>query len=286
MTIQLAYQQLLMQLYEVYDNHEAANIADMVIESVTGQSKIDRIMYKSIPVNTDQQKQLEKFAGELLAHRPVQYVVGEAWFMNMKLRVNESVLIPRPETEELVEWIIEDIKKSGKQDCCLFDIGTGSGCIPIAIKKKLPHVSVSGIDVSADALQVAILNSIQQNVLVDFLQLDFLHEEEWNQSGRYNIIVSNPPYIRQTEGGLMKDNVLKYEPHISLFVPDEDALVFYKSIAKFSTTHLQPGGNVYVEINEALGEQVVNLFKKNGFNNVDLKKDLQGKDRFVRASVI
>jgi release factor glutamine methyltransferase len=283
MTIHLAYQQLLTQLYEVYDNREAANIADMVIEHVTGQRKIERIIYKDIPVNAEQQEQIQKISGELLRQRPVQYVLGEAWFMDLKLRVNERVLIPRPETEELVEWILNDVKKSGNKAISLFDIGTGSGCIPIAVRKKMPEVAVSAIDVSDDALQVAILNSIEQKVLVDFLHLDFLKEEEWNQLGKYNIIVSNPPYVKKSEESLMRDNVLKYEPHLALFVPDDDALVFYKAIAKFSKAHLRPDGSVYVEINEALGEDVVALFRSNGFKEVVLKKDIHGKDRMVRA---
>src|SRR4051812_24021814 len=162
MTIHLAHQQLLARLYEIYDNREAANIADMVIEHVTGQRKIDRIVYKDIPVNNEHQARLEEIAVELLQHRPVQYVLGEAWFMQLKLRVNESVLIPRPETEELVEWIVDDIKESGNKEVSLIDIGTGSGCIPIAVRKQIPTVAVSGVDVSDDALQVAILNSIEQ----------------------------------------------------------------------------------------------------------------------------
>lgn len=285
MTIYLAYQQLLARLYEIYDNREAANIADMVIEYVTGQKKIDRILYKDIPVNGEQQEQLERLGSELLQHKPVQYVLGEAWFMDMKFRVNESVLIPRPETEELVEWILGDIKKSGNKEVSLFDIGTGSGCIPIAVRKKIPDVAVSAIDVSDSALQLAILNSIEQKVLVDFLHVDFLKEEEWNQLGQYNIIVSNPPYIRQSEEETMQDNVLKYEPHLALFVPNDDPLIFYKAIAKFALKHLKPGGSVYVEINEALGDNVVSLFKKGGFEQVLMKKDMQGKNRMVKALI-
>lgn len=283
MTIHLAYQQLLVQLYEVYDTREAANIADMVIEYITGQKRIDRIVYKDLPVSVEQQEQIEKIAAELLQHRPVQYVLNEAWFMDMKLIVNESVLIPRPETEELAAWIVDDIKKSGSKEISLLDVGTGSGCIPIAVRKKIPEVAVSAIDISDDALQVAILNSIQQKVLLDFLHLDFLNEEEWSQLGSYNIIVSNPPYVKQSEQGLMRDNVLKYEPHLALFVGDEDALLFYKAIAKFSSTHLKPQGCVYVEINEDLGKQVIDLFEANGFTDVVLKKDINGKDRMVRS---
>jgi release factor glutamine methyltransferase len=284
MTIQVAYQQLLVQLYEVYDTREAANIADMVIEHVTGQRKIERIVYKDIPVNQSQQEQLYEIAAALQDHKPIQYVLGYTWFMNMKLLVKEHVLIPRPETEELVAWIIEDIHKLENKEISLLDIGTGSGCIPIAIRKKIPEVAVSAIDISRDALSLATLNSIEQKVLVDFLYTNFLDEAECNHLGRYNTIVSNPPYIKRSEESSMRENVLKYEPKVALFVPDEDALVFYKAIAKFSNQHLKENGTVYVEINEALGEEVVKLFKNYGFAEVTLRKDMQGKDRMVKAT--
>ncbi len=286
MTIHLAYQRILAQLYEVYDNREAANIADMAIEHITGQRKIERIVYKDLPVNEVQQKQLEKIADELLNHRPIQYVLGEAWFMDMKLIVNEHVLIPRPETEELVQWISDDIKKSGNKDVLLIDIGTGSGCIPIALKKIIPAVTVSAVDVSNDTLHVAKLNSTELKADVNFLQLDFLNEEEWSRLGKYDIIVSNPPYIKQSEEAAMRDNVLKYEPHLALFVPNEDALLFYKAIAKFSREHLKPEGSVYVEINEVLGEEVVEVLNSSGFTSVVVKKDMQGKDRMVKAKMV
>lgn len=282
MTIHLAYRQLLAQLYEIYTVREAANIADMIIEHVTGQRKIDRIIYKDLPVNEEQQKQLKNFTSELLLHKPVQYVLGESWFMNMKLMVNEHVLIPRPETEELVEWILKDIKQTGKT-LSLIDIGTGSGCIPIAIKKKNPELSVSAIDVSKDALQAASFNAAALGVVINLIQLNFLDESKWNRLGKYDVIVSNPPYIEQDEGAAMRNNVLKYEPHLALFVPVEDALIFYREIAKFSQKHLEAGGSVYVEINEALGEQVVRLFKRYGFKDVILKKDMQAKNRMVKA---
>jgi release factor glutamine methyltransferase len=283
MTIQVAYQQLLVQLYEVYDSREAANIADMVIEHVTGQRKIERIVYKDIPVNQSQQEQLKEIVAALQRHKPIQYVLGYTWFMNMKLLVNEHVLIPRPETEELVAWIIEDIHKSGNKEISLLDIGTGTGCIPIAVRKKIPEVAVSAIDISRDALSLATLNSIEQKVLVDFLYTNFLDEAEWKHLGRYNLIVSNPPYVKRSEESSMRQNVLKYEPQVALFVPDEDALIFYKAIAKFSSLHLKENGTVYVEINEALGEDVVALFKSYGFAEVTLRKDMQGKDRIVKA---
>ena len=285
MTIHLAYQRLLAQLYEVYETREAANIADMVMEEVTGQRKIERIVYKDLPISEEQQKQLEKISDELLNYRPVQYVLGEAWFMDMKLLVNEHVLIPRPETEELVEWIIKDVEQSGNKGLSLIDIGTGSGCIPIAVKRKIPQITVCAIDISDDALQVAKLNAIDLKVEVKFLNLDFLDEEEWKQLGNYDLIVSNPPYIKKSEESTMRDNVLKYEPPLALFVPNENALIFYEAIARFSREHLKPGGSIYVEINEAFGEDVVKLFKEEGFADVVLKKDMQGKDRMVRGVV-
>ena len=284
MTIHLAYQRLLAQLYEVYETREAANIADMVMEEVTGQRKIERIVYKDLPVSGEQQKQLEKISDELLNHRPVQYVLGGGWFMDMKLLVNEHVLIPRPETEELVEWIIKDLEQSGNERLSLIDIGTGSGCIPIAVKRKIPQITVCAIDISDDALQVAKLNAIDLKVEVKFLNLDFLDEEEWKQLGNYDLIVSNPPYIKKSEESTMRDNVLKYEPPLALFVPNENAFIFYEAIARFSREHLKPGGNIYVEINEALGESVIEVFTKNGFSDILLKKDMQGKDRMVKAN--
>jgi release factor glutamine methyltransferase len=284
MTIHLAYQRLLAQLYEVYETREAANIADMVMEEVTGQRKIERIVYKDLPVSEEQQKQLEKISDELLNHRPVQYVLGGGWFMDMKLLVNEHVLIPRPETEELVEWIIKDVEQSGNKGSSLIDIGTGSGCIPIAVKRKIPQITACAIDISDDALQVAKLNAIDLKVDVKFLNLDFLDEEEWKQLGNYDLIVSNPPYIKKSEESTMRDNVLKYEPPLALFVPNENAFIFYEAIARFSREHLKPGGNIYVEINEALGESVIEVFTKNGFSDILLKKDMQGKDRMVKAN--
>ncbi len=283
MTIQQAYQQLLTNLYDLYEPSEAANIAEMVIEHLTGFRKLECITNKIIPFSNQQETDYQEITAALLQNKPVQYAIGEAWFMNMKLRVNEHVLIPRPETEELVDWILNDMQSMDLNNLSLLDIGTGSGCIPIAIKKKFPQTEVFAIDISEEALQVAKINSIEQNALVDFLQADILNEADWKHLKHYDILVSNPPYITIAEKQAMHKNVLDYEPHIALFVPDNDALLFYKTIAQFSQNHLKPGGKVYVEINETLGKQTVELFLQNGFNNVELKKDMQGKDRMVKA---
>jgi release factor glutamine methyltransferase len=287
MTIQLAYKQLLAQLYEVYDTREAANIADMVIEHVTGQRKIERILYKDLPVSEEQQHTLETYIQQLLQHKPIQYVLGEAWFAGMKLYVNENVLIPRPETEELVEWIVEEVgsgKSKVQSNLSIIDIGTGSGCIPIALKKRLINADVYAVDISEGALEVAKKNAEQQEVDIHFSQINFLDNRQWEQLRLFDVIVSNPPYVKKSEEQTMAKNVLQYEPHVALFVPDEDALKFYKAIAEFAKTHLNTGGHVFVEINEALGQHVGELFVQSGLKDVTLKKDMQGKDRMIKAS--
>ena len=165
------------------------------------------------------------------------------------------------------------------------DIGTGSGCIPITLKKKLPQANVSAIDVCSEALFTATENAIELNAEVDFLLLDFLDEEKWKELGQYDIIVSNPPYVKQSEINTMHERVKEFEPHLALFVPDNDALLFYKKLSGFAVKHLKPGGSLFVEINEALGEAVVNLFRSAGFANIELRKDMQGKDRMIKATI-
>ncbi len=228
MTIQGAYKQLLANLYELYSDREAANIADWVIEHVTGQSKISRILYKDLPVRLEQQERLQNITLELLAHKPVQYVLNEVWFAGLKFFVNEHVLIPRPETEELVDWIANDLKKltnDVQQEMSLLDVGTGSGCIPISLKNQLPDINVSALDISTQALTVARRNATDHQTKIDFLEVDFLDTKTWNKFPKFDIIVSNPPYIKLHEATNMAKNVLDYEPSLALFVPDEDALV-------------------------------------------------------------
>ncbi len=283
MTIQQAYLQLLQQLSKLYDNRESGNIADLVIENITGLRKIDRIVYKDTIISPEQQNLLSKITSELLQHKPVQYAIGEAWFMGMRLLVNEQVLIPRPETEELANWIIQYIKTNKKKEVSVLDIGTGSGCIPIAIKQLIPQTSVTAIDISEGALQVAKMNSVNLNVLIDFLLLDILNDDTWQQLGHFDIIVSNPPYIRNNEGLTMRKNVMDYEPHLALFVSDNDPLLFYKKISAFAKTHLNQNGIIYVEINEELAQDVSTVFQQNGFLNVEIRQDMQGKDRMVSA---
>lgn len=283
MTIQQAYQELSLQLSTLYEQSEAANIADWVIEYLTGKRKLDRITGKDIILNGQQRQQLGIITKKLMVHIPVQYVLNETWFAGMKFYVNEDVLIPRPETEELVEWIFTEVRNTKYEIRKVLDIGTGSGCIPITLKKRIPELNVKAIDVSEGALNVAAKNAISIGVQVYFLRLDFLDENTWSNFGKFDIIVSNPPYIKLGEACTMNVNVLEHEPHLALFVPDEDALLFYKKIAGFAKDHLAENGMIFLEINEALGKDVTELFESKGYKTV-LKKDMQGKDRIIKAT--
>jgi len=284
MTINTAYHQLLYQLFELYDDREAANIADWVIEYITGQRRIERILYKDLPLNDGQQQQLETFTQQLLQHKPVQYVLQEAWFAGMKFFVKEGVLIPRPETDELVE-LISSFKFQVSGSLQILDIGTGSGCIPIALKKRLPASSILSIDISEDALAIAKKNATDLQADITLQRVDFLNEANWLQLGSFDIIVSNPPYIKQSESSVMSKHVTDYEPSLALFVADNNALIFYEKIAAFGKMHLNPNGQIFVEINAALGKETVAMFKHHGYNTL-LKQDLQGKDRMIQAWLI
>jgi len=268
---------LLFQLYEQYDDHEAANIADLVVENVTGWKRIDRVINKEVKFSSLMEDQLNKYLQELSTHKPVQYVLHEAWFAGMKLYVNEHVLIPRPETEELADMAV---KESLNKSITILDIGTGSGCIAIAIKRKLPKADVYAIDVSEEALKVAKKNAIENNVMVNFFLSDILDETKWTSLPLFDLIVSNPPYIPITEKYKMHDNVTKFEPHLALFVSNEDPLIFYKAIARFAKKKLSPNGKILAEIHEDFATQVAEVF--NAFKT-EIIKDMQGKDRILKA---
>jgi release factor glutamine methyltransferase len=304
MTTFEAQQQLTTQLTQRYDPREAANIADWVMEYATGWKKIDRIVHKQSQLQPALVAQLEQYTRELLQYKPVQYVLHQAWFFDMALYVDEQVLIPRPETEELVAWVTEDVKRQMASErsaisnaqhegfsylvppisyLSILDIGTGSGCIPIALKRKLPAAMVYACDVSEGALDVARKNAADQKAAIQFFQTDFLDTHSWAQLPETAIIVSNPPYIPQQDEASMRANVLQYEPHLALFVPDQDPLLFYRNIALFAQQKLQPGGAIYAEIHEDLGEATKALFHDNGFINIELKQDMQGKDRMIKA---
>ena len=286
-------------LLRIYDESEASAITRLVVEH-TGKADIRTL--ESVNVTAEQAEQINHYQQQLLAHRPVQYVLNEAWFYNLKFEVNESVLIPRPETEELVELIIKETKHQNQKvrntkyevpsdrtsyfvpPTSLLDIGTGSGCIPITIKKNIPEAEVTAVDVCSEALHIAMNNAVTYETEINFQLLDFLDESKWKELGMFDVIISNPPYIKTSESKMMNEHVLQYEPHKALFVPDDDALIFYRKIAAFATTHLKHGGKVYVEINQQLGKETANMFVEKGFTNVELLKDMSGNERFVKAS--
>ncbi|HLP35549.1 peptide chain release factor N(5)-glutamine methyltransferase [Lacibacter sp.] len=286
MTWQEQYQHLREALTAAHEPSEAEAMAALVVEHV-GKKKLHHL--KQEYISAEETQQIDRILQQLLTHRPLQYVLNEAWFYGLKFEVNESVLIPRPETEELVDWIVKDVRgrkydvRSEALPLTILDIGTGSGCIPIALKKNLPETEVSAIDVCSDALYTATTNAVNNEKEIKFQLLDFLDESNWSELSKYDIIVSNPPYIKTTEANTMSKHVLEFEPHKALFVPDEDALLFYRKIADFALQHLQPNGAVYVEINQQLGKETVDLFQQKGFA-VELKKDMSGNERIVKAS--
>ena len=285
MTVHQATRWLQTELAQVYDQREGANITALVMEHVTGWRRIDRVLNKQQNLLAVQLDRLKNYTAQLLQHRPVQYVLGEAWFYGMKFFVQEQVLIPRPETEELVEWVVREIKEGGKESGKkLLDIGTGSGCIAVALKKELPGADIYACDVSERALEIAGKNAGSNGVQINFLETDFLQPEQRKGLPAADVLVSNPPYIPLSDKVAMQPRVLQYEPHLALFVADNDPLIFYKEMAGFAKTHLLQTGAVYVEVHEEMAGAVSALFRSAGFNRVEVRRDLQGRDRMVKAS--
>lgn len=285
MTLNEAREKILNELKDIYEQSEAMNIADLVLEKVSGQEKIDRSQHSQTFLYPEQVENLKVILSRLKQNEPVQYALEEAWFAGMKFKVNSYVLIPRPETEELVDWIIKESEKSKVKGQKILDIGTGSGCIPVALKKKITDASVSAIDVCSEAIFIAAGNAADHNTDIDFTLMDFLDEGRWEELDQFHVIVSNPPYVRQSEAQTMHERVKDFEPHLALFVPDNDPLLFYKKLGDFAKSHLKPGGSLFVEINESLGNEVAGLFKSKGFKSVELRKDMQGKDRMIKAAI-
>ena len=284
MTVHEAYRQLSVTLQVIYEPREANRIASFVIEALTGLNNTQRIVYRDAFFTRQQQTHFHHIVLDLLSNKPVQYVLQEAHWYGMKLFVNESVLIPRPETEELVEWCINEVKKQATdKNYAILDIGTGSGSTAIALQKALPLAAVSAIDVSADALQVAAQNAEDQEVPISFFKADILDAEQWESLPSFDCIISNPPYITEKEAAQMQENVLQFEPHLALFVPDNNPLLFYDAISSFGLQHLNSKGLLFFEINESFGKEVTNLLSAKGYTNVEVRKDMQGKDRMVKG---
>lgn len=279
MMLKELYRNFLVQLQKIYSLSEATIMTDWVFEKMASLKRSDILKNPEKIISPAANKLIQNTLQQLLQHKPIQYVLGEAWFYHMKIKVNGHVLIPRPETEELVEQLIKD-RKSKLTDPSILDIGTGSGCIPIAIKKNLPASKVTSIDISKDALALAKENAALHNTHISFTELDFLDETKWNKLGMFDIIISNPPYIPVSEKKKLDKHVSDFEPHLALFVPDRSPLIFYEKIAAFGREHVLPNGKIYLETHEDYAKETAALFH-NKYQTVMTKKDMYGKERMV-----
>ncbi|MDN5285765.1 MAG: prmC [Mucilaginibacter sp.] len=283
------------QLNNVYETQEIEAISLLVINHVTQLSKASIKAFPERELSNEQTEKLKSILIRLKTGEPVQYTLGTTEFYGLPFRVNPSVLIPRPETEELVEWILSAIGERRKVKDqrtkqfadSILDIGTGSGCIAISLKKNLPDAMVSAIDISESALQIATQNAELNTVDVNFIHADILNLQSTQNSElkTYNLIISNPPYVTLEDKKEMHSNVTDFEPHNALFVPEQDPLIFYKAIADFALINLIPGGLLFFEINENYGQETVDLLQNKDFSNIELRKDMSGRDRMVKAIV-
>ncbi len=272
------------RLAGMYGTEESRALASVALEHFTGLSRGLLLLRRNEPLDTRTETSASMVLQELVTGKPLQYILGETEFYGLRFLVNPSVLIPRPETEELVDWILEEAD-SRTEVKSLLDIGTGSGCIPVAIKNRRPDLDVAGVDISPEALETAMRNAVLNNAPVTFRQVDILNAAE-KLTGPFSVIVSNPPYIPHREKEAMHQNVLRFEPHTALFVEDADPLLFYRRIGRFASTHLEPGGRLFFEINEHYGAETVSMLQEQGFTAIELRKDLNGKDRMVKAVLI
>lgn len=274
----------------IYGKEEVQTFFFMLTEYYNAIKRIDLALNTDLAIEDDFVLKYESALEALKNHEPIQYIIGETEFYGLPFYVNENTLIPRPETEELIELILSNFTANSHPKLVesdnqfnILDIGTGTGCIAISLAKQLPNANVSAIDVSAKALEIANKNAELNQVDIDFIENDILKicDSELDSETKLDIIVSNPPYVRQLEKQQMQDNVLNYEPHLALFVEDDNPLIFYRAITQFATKNLKPNGELYFEINEYLGKEMIALLEEFGFKNIQLKQDLFGKDRMI-----
>jgi len=280
-------------LGDVYDAHETEALTLMVVNEISGLSKAQIKAFPEKEITVEQAERLNMILTRLQTGEPIQYILGHTEFYGFPFKVNPSVLIPRPETEELVEWVLTSVGSCLLAVSNILDIGTGSGCIAISLKKNLPNASVSAIDISTGALETAKQNADLNKVKVDFIQEDILNSkfkiQNSKKSGanqKFEVIVSNPPYVTPYDKTQMHTNVTDFEPHSALFVPEDDPLIFYKAITDFAFDNLSASGLLFLEINESLGKETVELLQAKGFRDIELRKDMSGRDRMVRGTRI
>jgi release factor glutamine methyltransferase len=280
-------------LITLYDLKELEAITLLTITEIANLSKAKIKAFPEHELSSQQSEKLENVLNQLKTGKPIQYILGKTEFYGLTFNVNPSVLIPRPETEELVEWALSSMQLTvGSKQLVtghILDIGTGSGCIAISLKKNLPDYKVSAIDISKDALGTAKENAKLNEVNIDFIKTDILNlksdpDSYRDEHSKFEIIISNPPYVTLRDKTQMHTNVTDFEPHTALFVPEDDPLIFYKAIADFSASHLVQNGLLFFEINESYGKEIIQILTEKGFKNIELRKDMSGRDRMIKAS--
>jgi release factor glutamine methyltransferase len=279
------YKNIVLKLKAVYPDEEASAIADRLFENYLGVTPVQRIVKGSKPIDAGKIPFIERAVSNLLNYVPLQYVLGIAHFLDLEFEVNPSVLIPRPETEELVSLILKKhsiLAYDGKLQ--IIDIGTGSGCIAISLKHYIPLSTVAAIDSSLEAISVATANAKRNGVDIEFIQADILDKSQWDSLPACDLIVSNPPYVTHAEKQFMQRNVLDFEPHSALFVPDNDPLIFYRLIFAFAKLKLSNNGSLWFEINEMFGADLRELAINQGFKEANIIFDIRGKSRFLQCS--
>ncbi|WP_339627470.1 peptide chain release factor N(5)-glutamine methyltransferase [uncultured Maribacter sp.] len=269
------------ELDVLYGKDEVSSFFYMLIEHYFNLERFVLAIQPELVIDKEQETVIFNALAELKLEHPIQHIIGSSHFMDMDFKVNPHVLIPRPETEELVRWVIEDNEKA-ELPLAILDMGTGSGCIPISLTKYLPNANIFGLDISLDALEVAQENNKIHGTKVEFFQADILN---LNHKNNYDIIVSNPPYVRELEKAEMQKNVIDHEPSIALFVPDEDPLKFYRAIVNFASRHLNDKGSLYLEINQYLGNEMIEFLQKYEFHTIKLKQDIYGNDRMLKGII-
>jgi release factor glutamine methyltransferase len=273
------------QLRYLYSADEIKSLGYLILESVCRMGKSSILRHKDKQLSLNEHLRIQEVIDELKKHRPIQYILGETEFYGLRLKVDKNVLIPRPETEELVEQALKE-RKAQDTGCKVIDMGTGSGCIAVALAKHLPDAEVFALDISEKALKVARQNARQNQVEVHFFQYDILKDEAFPfPSVAFDCIVSNPPYITRKEEKAIAKNVLDYEPHQALFVPHENPLLFYERIADFSRNRLKESGSLYFETNSLYGQAAAKMLEDKNFRSVKLLKDISGNDRILIAKL-
>jgi release factor glutamine methyltransferase len=277
--------QFIQSLTSLYGEDEAESFFYLIVEEKQKLKRVDLALQPDLMFSEDEILVWNTILESLKLEIPIQYLLGKTSFYGLDFEVNSDVLIPRPETEELVDWIVQQSKVGNrKSKVKILDIGTGSGCIAISLAKNIPNAQVFALDVSEKALATAKKNAIMNEVNVMFLHQSILETEDLEQE--FDIIVSNPPYVRNLEKEEIKKNVLEYEPHLALFVEDNDALIFYRKIAKLAQKNLSVSGQLFFEINQYLGEEMLSLLRNMNFETIELRKDIYGNDRMISCKVL